>query len=674
MPIQRLPDHIINQIAAGEVIERPAAALKELIENSIDAGSTQIDIELECGGKQLLRIQDNGSGIPQDELELALSRHATSKLCTLEDLDQLHTLGFRGEALASLASISRLSLISRTIDAQHGWRIDCEGGHSSTLLPAPLTTGTCVIANEMYFNTPARRKFLRSDATEWAHCLDTFKRLALSHPHVGFKLSHNQKMIQRLASHAPLERIHTLIESLSVDALGVDTGEATLPRLFGWIAAPHSSSHTQEASFFYVNQRCVKDRLINHAIKEAYRDVLKHDLQPSYVLWLTLPTDTVDVNAHPTKTEVRFRERNAVFGFIRQSLKHVLAQTRPTSAHSHFTPPVNAMTTSSSSTTIHSSPSAPSHTPSINTEAMPHLRSSSALGEALTQTSSAQPTPNYASGTQHSLLSDWGQHHSQPRSHNYSKPYTNSPAPHFEAKDSSPVTYSTSSPSQQKSYEPAPTAEHFAPAFSPNNPLPLPSSFTASHPLGTAIAQLHGLYILAQNEHGLIIVDMHAAHERILYEKLKTSAHQLPLASQALLIPLRLSLSPLQLSAATEYHPLLQQLGLECSVEEEQQLLRVNSLPVLCTSLDPVMWIGALLTQLDHYGSTEAVMQKLDEVLSTMACHRAVRANHRLSLPEMNALLRDMELTERSNQCNHGRPTWYQWSIQDLDKLFKRGE
>lgn len=638
MSIQRLPDHIINQIAAGEVIERPAAALKELVENSLDASATQIDIELEQGGKQLLKILDNGHGIPESELELALSRHATSKLRTLEDLDALHTLGFRGEALASLASISRLSLISRTPNAQHAWRLDSEGGHISAPQPAPLNPGTCIIANEMYFNTPARRKFLRSDATEWGHCVETFKRLALSHPHVGFKLSHNQKIIQRLPSHSPLERVHSLIESLTTDALPIDTGEDSLPRLFGWISAPHTASQTQEAGFFYVNQRSVKDRLLNHAIKEAYRDVLKHDLQPSYVLWLTLPKDTVDVNAHPTKTEVRFRDRHAVYGFIRNALKQALAQTRPSSV----TISTAATTTAPAQRTLSPSP-------------QPSARLPLHFGESTSPSTSAGTSSSSTAST----LTGWGQHSSgQSAKSAYSPSSYSPPAPsRFRANDSAPAAY------RRDTFNTEAVANTQTPAPVHND----------HYPLGFALAQLQGIYILAQNEHGLIIVDMHAAHERILYEKLKQAAHQLPLAAQTLLIPIRLSLSSLQCAAAQEHEDILHQLGLQIKIEDPDTLI-VESLPVLCTTLDPAAWIGSLLTHLHDYGSTDAVMAQLDELLATMACHRAIRANHALTLSEMNALLRDMETTERSNQCNHGRPTWRQWSIDELDKLFQRGE
>lgn len=632
MSITLLPDHIINQIAAGEVIERPAAALKELIENSLDAGASAIEIELENGGKQLLRVQDNGYGIPETELILALTRHATSKLHTLEDLDSLQTLGFRGEALASLAAISRLSLISRTSESTHAWRLDSEGGFLGSTQPVAGQAGSIVCAQELYFNTPARRKFLRSDATEWGHCQDVFKRLALSHPHVAFKLTHNQKVTHRLPAQTALERIHTLLDALQSEALSIDSGETQLPRLQGWIASPTAINSTHDAQYIYVNQRSVKDRLLQHAIKEAYRDVLKSDLQPAYVLWLNLPSETVDVNAHPTKTEVRFRDRNAIHGFIRHTIKQALAQTTPTQTFAPIAPTSNTTNTEP--------------TQQIDLDLTPRH---SAIPEDHTETHASNP------------LKSWGMHapthkHSSTRSTPSFTPNSRYAAP---TKHDSASTNALGSEKYNLEKQIS------------SNPINAFNDETHT-PLGTAIAQLHGIYILAQNTQGLIIVDMHAAHERILYEKLKRASQHLPLPSQRLLIPLKFSLTPLHAEAVAEHKTILEQLGLSFSIEEDY--LIIEALPVLCAHLETHVWIGELLNHLYEYGSTESMLSLLDEILATMACHKAIRANHSLSLTEMNALLRDMEQTERSNQCNHGRPTWWQYSLTELDSLFKRGE
>lgn len=603
--IQLLPDHLINQIAAGEVVERPASALKEILENSLDAGANEIQVELQNGGSKLIRVSDNGCGMDREDLALALTRHATSKIATLEDLHQVATLGFRGEGLASIASISRLSLISRQADASHAWQVDSHSSRTDEPQPAALAHGTRLEVHDLYFNTPARRKFLKSDATEYAHCEDVFKRIALAFPQVGFTLIHNGRVQHRLPQQTLQQRVKTLLGVEFADtALLVDESSNGLV-LSGVVGSPTVSKGNRDAQFFYVNGRFIRDKLVTHAIREAYRDVLHHDRHACYVLFLQLPPELVDVNVHPTKIEVRFREPQPVHRFLFHSVHKALAGTSagaapaPTSANSSY---------SSAGQTAYPAPQ-PQRFEQV---AMP-------LG-------AQEPSNFYATL--------------------------------FGARDARPAPVLGSGDTA--------VAEYRAGQMPAHNPAEAP-------PLGFALAQLHGVYILAQNAAGLIVVDMHAAHERVVYEKLKTAFDGQPLLMQPMLIPVTFRADALDIATAEEQGELLRQLGFDMTAISPTHLA-VRGVPVLLQNADTPELARAVLKDIRDVGGSAALTERRNEILATMACHGSVRANRQLSLPEMNALLRDMEATERSGQCNHGRPTWFKLSMNDLDKLFMRGQ
>ena len=599
MRIQLLPDQLISQIAAGEVVERPAAALKELLENSLDAGSTDIQVMLMQGGVKQLRVADNGAGVAKDDLELALTRHATSKIASLEDLEAVASLGFRGEALASIASISRTQISSRATDSKHAWRISAEGSDLSALEPAALDAGTVVDVSDLYFNTPARRKFLKTEGTEFGHCEEAFNRIALSRPDVAFMLQHNGRALSRLTVSAPEQRFSAVLGAeFSAESFVVEESAAGL-RLWGMAAKPTFNRNSRDTQYVYVNGRFVRDKLIAHAIRQAYQDVLHHDRHPAFVLFLELDPNLVDVNVHPSKTEVRFRDGQAIHRFIFHALHKSLAT--PTGAS-------NAVSAGHAGYN-------PFAIPETVTANYPSFQSQMNL--------SAQARPDF-------YQTLFGGANSAP---------TDNSATHVSGFNGSEL---------QQEYA-----------------------------LGFAVAQIHGVYILAQNSLGLVVVDMHAAHERIMYERLKTALDAKSVPMQPLLIAVSFNADRLEVATVQESlnsnDNTMQQLGFDIAVLSPTTLA-VRAVPTMLQDADAVTLARDVLRDLREYGASRALTERRNELLGTMACHAAVRANRQLAIPEMNALLRDMEATERSGQCNHGRPTWFQVSMVDLDKMFMRGK
>ncbi len=592
MPIiHHLPDILISQIAAGEVVERPAAALKELLENSLDAGATEIRVHLELGGTQLMRVADNGVGIDAAQLNLALARHATSKISSLEDLECVASLGFRGEALASIASIARVRLASRAHRAELAYEIRADGAAAGEVQPTALAAGTTIEVRDLFFNTPARRKFLKSAATEYAHCNDVFQRIALARPDVSFSLHHNDRAAQLWRGQDMVERI-TAVLGTDFNQAAVSVAETTAGlSIHGMSALPAYSRASRDAQYMFVNGRFVRDKLLAHALKQAYHDILHHDRHPAYCLFLTLDPALVDVNVHPAKTEVRFRDSRAVHQFIYHAINKTLAGRA-------------------------------GQTPAATIQ----------IGETTADTThiSSGTLPNYA-----------------PR------PYT----PSYQA----PIPLGIAQPANYYDLMMRDTAP------------PAPQPNTDAHPLGYALGQLHGIYILAQNQAGLVLVDMHAAHERIMYEKFKTALDQQTIASQPLLIPVAINVDNLDVATANEHADTLATMGFEIA-QLSPTSLAIRAVPQLLQSADPAQLARDLLHELRTSGASNALTEQRNERLSTLACHSAVRANRQLTITEMNALLRDMEITERANQCNHGRPTWFQISLAELDKMFMRGK
>ena len=598
--IRVLPDNLVNQIAAGEVVERPASALKELLENSLDAGAHDIRVELAQGGAQLLRVSDDGIGIERGELSLALARHATSKIASLLDLERVASLGFRGEALASIGSVARLTLSSRRADEPHGWRIECEGGSLSEPSPSSQAAGTTVEVGELYFNTPARRKFLKTEATEFGHCEEAFRRIALARPDVAFTLVHNGRVRLHAKAQPYAERVQTLLgEDFFAATLACDESAAGL-RLHGFIAQPTYSRATRDAQYFYVNGRFVRDRLLSHAMRQAYQDVLHHERQPAYVLALELDPAGVDVNVHPSKIEVRFRDGRAVHQFIVHAIQRALSRTSP------------------------------AHAIGIGTEAPnPPAYIAAAPLPAFAPMRDAQPSP-------------------QPT---YTLP----------AQSRLPLGVAQSNESYRQ------LLEALKPAASPS-----PNAQEDIPPLGFALAQLAGIYILAQNQAGLVVVDMHAAHERIVYERLKRTLDAGAVAVQQLLVPVAFSADALDVATAEEHADVLRKVGFEIAVAGPSALA-VRAVPALLRDSDAKRLALDVLREMREYGAERVLDERRNELLATLACHAAVRANRALTLAEMNALLRDMEATDRADQCNHGRPTWFAVSLNELDSRFMRG-
>jgi len=627
--IRALPELLINQIAAGEVVDRPAAALKELVENSIDAGATRIDVDLAAGGTKLLRVADNGIGIARDDLALAIARHATSKIASLDDLEAIGSLGFRGEALASIASVSRFALTSRATGAAHAWRIEAEGGQIESTQPAALSEGTTVTVQELYFNTPARRKFLRTEGTEYGHCDEALRRLALAHPQVAFSLRHNGRAQLNVPPQSASERVAALLGDAFIVTAAIVGADAGPMRLNGWGARPAYADHRgrpgRDAQYVFVNGRFVRDRVINHALREAYRDVLHHDAQPSYVLWLTVDPRTVDVNVHPTKIEVRFRESGAIHEFIRHALERALASTAGQQA------PVSAAgRLGVGNGFAQSSPGSAFGTGSAGGGGVPGGTGAASGDNRFASTRSANA--GAFAFDQRPLALNAGQ------------------SLRFYETLFGGATGTTGAGTQ--------------PA--------LPQSTDGdSPPLGFALAQLHGVYILAQNREGLVLIDMHAAHERILYEKLK-STYRERVPVQPLLLAQGFAAERLEVAAVEEHGDTLRQIGFDVGVTSPTSLA-VRGVPGLLAQADATALARAVLRDLREFGGSRVLTEQRDELFSTMACHGAVRANRSLTIAEMNALLREMEETERAGQCNHGRPTWYQLTLKELDALFMRG-
>ena len=572
--IRVLPELLISQIAAGEVVDRPASALKELLENSLDAGARALSVQLAGGGMKLIKVADDGGGIPREELALALARHATSKITSLEDLERVSSLGFRGEALASIAAVSRLTLTSRRAGEKHGWTVTASGADVSKAAPAPLAAGTSIGVRDLYFNTPARRKFLKSEATEFAHCEEAFRRIALSRPEVAFTLQHNVRAQRHFGPQSLRGRIGAVLgEDFHAGALELDESSAGL-RLHGAVGLPAHARASRDEQYCFVNGRFVRDKLIAHAIRQAYQDVLHHQQYPSFVLFLEIDPAQVDVNVHPTKTEVRFRDARGVHQFIFHALNKALA-----GAVAGATP-------------VRSTFAAP------GIAAQPIRQAAMALG-------AAEPMAFYETLFRR-----------------------------------------------------------------PESAAPLPEAEEA--PLGFALAQLSGVYVLAQNRDGLVIVDMHAAHERIVYEQLKGALDRREIPMQPLLVPVTFSTEALDVATVEEHAEVLRTIGFDIAAASPTSLI-VRAVPALLADADPRRLASDVLREVREYGASRVLTERRNELLAAMACHTAVRANRKLTVPEMNALLREMEATERSGQCNHGRPTWHQVTLVELDKLFMRG-
>ena len=596
MQIKQLPDTLIDQIAAGEVVERPASVVKELVENALDAGATRLDIDLEEGGARLIRVRDDGGGIASDDLPLAVSRHATSKIASLDDLEQVATLGFRGEALPSIASVSHFSLRSRSKDAEHGAQLQIDGGKPGAVTPHPHPQGSTVEVRDLFYNVPARRRFMKAERTELGHIEEWLRSLALSRPRIELRVNHNGKLIRH---YRPLRVDDSGIGRVA-DALGEDFANACIAldhsaaglRLHGWIGLPTTARSNADQQYFFVNGRAVRDRTVAHAVRQAYADVLYHGRHPAFALFLELDPRRVDVNVHPAKHEVRFRDGRLVHDFVFRTLHEALADAR---AGNVASPPQGATAFGST-------------TQAANTASWSSMRQSG-LSLAVNDASAA-----YAGGFGSDALS----------------------------------------------------------SIAPMQAIPIPDDEGAAPPLGYALAQLHGIFILAENQHGLVLVDMHAAHERITYERLKTAQEGVGIRAQPLLVPLTLALSEREADAAEEHAVALAQLGFEVD-RAGPQSVRLRSVPALLDGADPRQLLLDVLADLREHGDSRKVEERRNELLSTMACHGSVRANRRLGIAEMNALLRDMEATERSAQCNHGRPTWVQLGHAELDRLFMRG-
>ncbi len=628
-PIQPLPDQLISQIAAGEVVERPSAVVKELLENALDAGATAITVRLEEGGVKRIAITDNGRGIAPEQLPLALARHATSKIASLHDLENVATLGFRGEALASIAAVAAVTVTSRTLDAPHAWEL--VGSHLGTVAPSSGPHGTTIDVQDLYFNTPARRKFLKSEQTEYGHCAEVVRRIALARPDVAFSLSHNGRTIDHWKV-GPIDK-------RSAHILGSEFAEARLPldetagplRLHGYAGLPTASKARADGQFFYVNGRFVRDKLLMHAVRAAYQDVLHGDRFPSYVLALDLDPALVDVNVHPSKIEVRFRDSRAVHQFVFHAVQRALAQTSAT-AHGSVPAPLPAADVAGAAGGFGSNLRREHEQTSFGAALASSTFSPSPFTGQRYQPGVTQSTDAYGA-----LFSDGG--------------------PLRVAE--STVTYGAAS---------APVIPYTAPASTMSN---------EDYPLGFALAQLHGIYVLAQNAKGMVLVDMHAAHERILYEQLKSALDAQvdgqDMQVQSLLIPVTFYADAIEVGTAQEHADTLKALGFDIAALSPTTLA-VRSVPVLLKGADAQTLARDVLRDVREYGGSRVLIERRNELLGTLACHTAVRANRILSVPEMNALLRQMEATERADQCNHGRPTWVQLEISALDKLFLRGQ
>ncbi|MDH5389150.1 MAG: DNA mismatch repair endonuclease MutL [Gammaproteobacteria bacterium] len=597
--IQSMPTQLVNQIAAGEVVERPASVVKELLENSLDAQATRIEIDVEQGGVKSIRIRDNGHGIHKDDLALSLSPHATSKIRTIEELENVSSLGFRGEALPSIASVSHLTVKSKWQQTDEAWQVQAINSERFDISPVALNEGTVIEVKDLFFNVPARRKFLKTEKTEFNHLDDVIKKIALSRFDVDITLRHNQRPIRQLrAASDRLQQEKRIAEvfgpAFIEQALHMDFSIEGF-RLWGWVGLPTFSRSQADMQYFYVNGRIVKDRVVTHAIRQAYQDVLFHGRHPAYVLFFEIEPSAVDVNAHPGKHEVRFRQSRAVHDFLFRAIHKSLADTRPQDDGTHNISHFNNMERSGSAQPM------PSYQGSYGSNQPGVIRSQSTLSLAIAEQSSVYQ----------SLISD-------------------------------------------------------DPGSNEDDQSEFP-------PLGYARAQIHGVYVLAENREGMVLVDMHAAHERITYERLKQAREGAGISAQPLLVPVSMAVSEKEASSAEEYNKVFSDLGFEID-RTAPEALRIRQIPVMLANADAELLVRDVLSDLVKHGNSTRIKEATNEVLGTMACHGSIRANRKLTIPEMNTLLRDMEMTERSGQCNHGRPTWMQLTMSELDKLFMRGQ
>ncbi|WP_448982170.1 DNA mismatch repair endonuclease MutL [Neisseria sicca] len=661
--IAALPDHLVNQIAAGEVVERPANALKEIVENSIDAGATAIEVELAGGGIRLIRVSDNGGGIHPDDIELALHRHATSKIKTLNDLEHVASMGFRGEGLASIASVSRLTLTSRQDGSAHATQVKAEDGKLSSPTAAAHPVGTTIEAAELFFNTPARRKFLKSENTEYAHCATMLERLALAHPHIAFSLKRDGKQVFKLPAQSLHERIAAIVgEDFQAASLEIDSGNGAL-RLYGAIAKPTFAKGKTDKQYCFVNHRFVRDKVMLHAVKQAYRDVLHNALTPAFVLFLDLPPEAVDVNVHPTKTEIRFRDSQQVHQLVFHTLNKALADTRADLTESvgnagevlHEITGIRPAATSSENEhhQFHTNPTASSENIFA---AVPNTHTSEPRNTFSSGKTAPMPYQAARAPQQRSL----SLRENRAALNTYAELFKNTAADEadIELAQFEQARFGNTS---------ATSSETPARSFSDDPKPELP-------PLGFAIAQLLGIYILAQAEDSLLLIDMHAAAERVNYEKMKRQRQENGnLQSQRLLIPVTFAASHEECATLADHADALAGFGLELS-DMGGNTLAVRAVPAMLGKADVVSLAKDVLGELAQVGSSQTIEEHENHILATMSCHGSVRAGRQLTLPEMNALLRDMENTPRSNQCNHGRPTWVKLTLKELDALFLRGQ
>jgi DNA mismatch repair protein MutL len=664
-----LPDQLISQIAAGEVVERPASVVKELLENALDAGATTLRILLDEGGVKRISITDDGCGIPEAELALALTRHATSKIRSLAELEAVATLGFRGEALASIASVSEMAITSRIGDAPHATRIDANTG---ALTPAAGTQGTTIEVRELYFNTPARRKFLKSEQTELGHCIEMVRRVALARPDVAISVLHNGRAVEHWNASDPAARVAKILgEAFATAHLPLDEAAGPLA-VYGCAGLPTASRGRADQQYFFVNGRFVRDKLLTHAVRAAYEDVLHGDRYPSYVLFLDLPPEAVDVNVHPSKIEVRFRDSRSIHQFVFHAVQRALAR------HAGASPQTTAG----------------GHAAHIEPPGRPGSFGSTPPGSAAGGGGNGGGFGGNGFGS--GSMSNGGASSSEgggrfggnappsgttwmrdARMRQGTLPVAQPLALYdalFGRKDPSAGTQYGATAFDAST---APVARDASDTGDPRSPfasLP-PATFDASddQPLGFALGQIHGIYVLAQNARGLVIVDMHAAHERILYEQFKNALADRTIAVQPLLIPQSMPADPVEIGIVEEERATLDALGFDLAVLSPTTLA-IRAVPALLKDADLPALARAVLSDLHAFGGSRVLTERQHELLGTLACHHAVRANRRLTLDEMNALLRQMEATERADQCNHGRPTWYQLTLSDLDRLFMRGQ
>jgi DNA mismatch repair protein MutL len=660
--IQPLPDQLISQIAAGEVVERPASVVKELLENALDAGAQSLRILLDEGGVKRISITDDGCGIPENELALALMRHATSKIRSLAELEAVATLGFRGEALASIASVAQMTITSRTADAPHAVRVDAQTG---VLSPAAGTQGTTIEVRELYFNTPARRKFLKSEQTELGHCLEQIRRAALARPDVAISVLHNGKAVEHWnASEPPVRVAKILGETFATAHLPLDESAGPLA-VYGCAGLPTASRGRADQQYFFVNGRFVRDKLLTHAVRAAYEDVLHGERYPSYVLFLDLPPEAVDVNVHPSKIEVRFRDSRSIHQFVFHAVQRALAR------HAGASPETTAGGHAAHLTPSTGGPASFGATPlggaGIGGGGFGASAGASGFGGGFAAGAGSGNLGGGSNGGFGSSSQSGNTWMRQARMTQGTLPVAQ-PLAFYDAlfgrKDANAGTAEGATLFEARdSATETPPYNASAPAFNASD----------EQPLGFALGQIHGIYVLAQNAHGLVIVDMHAAHERILYEQFKNALADRTIAVQPLLIPQTMQADPIEIGTVEEERDTLDALGFDLAVLSPTTLA-IRAVPALLKDADLQALARAVLADLHAFGGSRVLTERQHELLGTLACHHAVRANRRLTLDEMNALLRQMEATERADQCNHGRPTWYQLTLSDLDRLFMRGQ